>query len=189
MNKLARQQEATLTERSFHGFGPVGDENSTVLILGSFPSVRSRADGFYYAHPRNRFWPLLARLLEEPLPQSIPEKKALLARHGIALWDVAESCLVIGSGDNTIREVAPVNIRELLELSPIRAVFCNGSTAWQLYMEYLYPVTQMEAVKLPSTSPANAAVGDEALFARWSRLLLPALSSGDGFSDPVFSEN
>ncbi len=166
-----------ITERSYHGFDPVYDENSRILILGSFPSVKSREQAFYYAHPRNRFWPVLAALTGEALPETIEGKKALLKRHGIALWDVAESCLVIGSGDNTIREVTPVDIRLLTGAAPIEAVYCNGSTAWALYMEYLYPITQLPAVKLPSTSPANAALRDDVLLYKWSRLLRLSPSS------------
>ena len=153
--------------RSTHGFGPVYDGSSRILILGSFPSVKSREDGFYYAHPRNRFWPLLARLLGEPEPATVEEKKRLVLSHGIALWDVAESCEVRGSGDNTIREVTPVAIRELLAAAPIEQVCCNGATAWALYMEYLYPITELPAVKLPSTSPANAQCTLEVLERKW----------------------
>ena len=163
-------------ERVFHTFPPVYDEHSRILILGSFPSVKSREEGFYYGHPRNRFWPLLAALTGEAVPATVPEKQALLLRRGIALWDVAESCCIIGSRDNSIREITPVPIRELLEVSPIEAIFANGSTAWALYMEYLYPVTQMEAVKLPSTSPANAAVSSSRLQAAWEKALGPYLN-------------
>lgn len=158
-------------ERVYHTFPPVYDENSKILILGSFPSVQSRKDGFYYGHPRNRFWPLMAALTEEAVPSSIPDKQELLLRHGIALWDVAQSCCIIGSSDSSIREITPVPIREILEAADIQAIFANGSTAWRLYMEYLYPVTDMEAVKLPSTSPANAAVSADRLLARWRQAL------------------
>lgn len=162
--------------RFYHTFGPVFNSNSKLLILGSFPSVKSREELFYYAHPRNRFWKTLAALLEESVPQTVEDKKAMVLRHGIALWDCAESCKVVGSGDNTITEVSPVDIRLLLAESPIEAIFCNGTTAWQLYMEYLYPVTQLNAVKLPSTSPANAALKDEVLYQKWSSLLGPYLT-------------
>lgn len=154
-----------------HGFGPVYDAESKILILGSFPSVKSREEGFYYAHPRNRFWPTVCGLFGEPVPDTAEEKKAFLLDHHIALWDAAESCNVIGSGDNTIREVEPVNIREILAEAPIEAIYCNGATAWAIYMEYLYPITQTEAVKLPSTSPANASVKPEVLARKWAVLL------------------
>ena len=165
-----------MEERVYHTFPPVWDASSRLLILGSFPSVRSREEGFYYGHPRNRFWPLLAALTQEPVPTDIPPKKDLLLRHGIALWDVAESCRIIGSSDSSIRDITPVPIREVLGGADIQAVFANGSTAWALYMEYLYPVTQMEAVKLPSTSPANAAVSADRLLQRWHDALAPYLS-------------
>lgn len=158
-------------ERVYHTFPPVYDKNSRILILGSFPSVQSRKDGFYYGHPRNRFWPLLAALTGEATPASIPEKQALLLNHGIALWDVAQSCCIVGSSDSSIREITPIPIREIFEVADIKVIWTNGSTAWKLYMEYLYPITGMEAVKLPSTSPANAAISADRLLARWQEAL------------------
>lgn len=148
-------------------FAPVFDADSKILILGSFPSVKSREEGFYYGNPRNRFWPLMAELFGEAVPQTVDEKKSLLLRHHIALWDVAKSCVIEGSGDNTIREVEPVPIREITDNCELEAVFANGSTAWAMYMEYLYPITQMPCLKLPSTSPANAAVKLEQLIKKW----------------------
>lgn len=156
-------------ERLEHTFSPVYDAHSRILILGSFPSVQSRKEGFYYGNPRNRFWPLLAALTQEEVPTSIPDKQALLLRHGIALWDVVQSCRIIGSSDSSIREITPIPIRELWNEADIQAVFANGSTAWSLYMEHLYPITQMEAIKLPSTSPANAAVSSDRLLLRWKQ--------------------
>ena len=163
-------------ERFHHTFPPVCDSASRILILGSFPSVKSREEGFYYGHPRNRFWPLLAALTNESIPHSIEEKKTILSRHHIALWDVIESCEIKGSSDSSIREIVPNNIREIFEGADIQAVFANGTTAWQLYMEYMYPVTQQECIKLPSTSPANAAVSADRLLARWQTALYPYLN-------------
>ena len=161
---------------AYKRFGPVWTPQSHTLIVGTWPSPESRRQNFYYGHPRNRFWPLLAALTQEAVPTDIPAKKDLLLRHGIALWDVAESCRIIGSSDSSIRDITPVPIREMLGGADIQAVFANGSTAWALYMEYLYPVTQMEAVKLPSTSPANAAVSADRLLQRWHDALAPYLS-------------
>lgn len=164
-------------ERFYHTFDPLYNDKSKILILGSFPSVKSRDDGFYYAHPRNRFWSVMSRLLEAPFPETADERRDLLLSRRIALWDVAESCEVVGSGDNTIRDVEPVDIRRILGEASIEAIFCNGSTAWALYMELLYPITQTEAIKLPSTSPANARVRDEALFLKWKAALGPYLEN------------
>lgn len=154
-----------------HPILPVYDANSRILILGSFPSVQSRAGGFYYHHPQNRFWPLLSRLLQEPLPHSIEEKKAMLLRHGIALWDVIASCTVTGSQDSSIRDVTPNDISSLLQQADIRRIFCNGATAYHYYVRYLLQQTGRSAQKLPSTSPANAAWSMQRLMEDWSCIL------------------
>lgn len=154
-----------------HGFGPVYDERSRVLILGSFPSVKSREENFYYGHAQNRFWPLMARLLDAPLPQSPREKRALMLSHGIALWDVIEECDILGSADSSIKNPVPTDIRRILDAADIKGIFCNGALAYKLYMRSLFPVCGMEAVKLPSTSPANAAFSMERLYAQWRQLL------------------
>jgi len=153
--------------RLTHGFEPVYDDACIVLILGSFPSVQSREDGFYYGHPRNRFWPLLAKLFADDVPQMSGEKKAFLLRHHIALWDVVQSCEITGSSDASIREVIPNDIRCILESAPIRQIYANGRTAHKLYTRWLQPVTGSEAVCLPSTSPANAAWTMEKLGKAW----------------------
>ena len=150
-----------------HGFGPVYDENSRILILGSFPSAKSREKGFYYGHPRNRFWPLLASLTGETLPETIEEKRAMLLRNRIALWDSIESCEITGSSDSSIRNVTPVNIGIVTDTCSIRSVLCNGATSFKLYNRYLRPVTGIEAVRLPSTSPANAQWNLERLIEAW----------------------
>ena len=165
---------------SKQGLPPLLCENPRILVLGSLPGDKSIEMQQYYGHPRNRFWPLIAALTGESLPQSIEEKKALLLRHHIAMWDVAESCVIEGSGDNSICEVTPVRIRELTGECQLEAVFANGQTAWSLYMEYLYPLTEMPCVKLPSTSPANAAVKPEVLLKKWGDALLPYLREEGG---------
>ncbi len=140
-----------------HPFPPVAGPDSRVLILGSFPSVRSREEGFFYGHPRNRFWPLMAALYSEETPQTIPERRALILRHGLALWDVIASCRIEGSSDASVRDAAPVDIRRVLDTADIRQVVCNGALAGKLYARYLQQAVGLEAIIAPSTSPANAA--------------------------------
>ena len=158
--------------RQTHPFEPVWDGHSRVLILGSFPSVRSREEGFYYGHPRNRFWPLLASLLDCPVPETVPEKQALLLEHGIALWDVLASCEITGSSDSSIRNAVPNDLMPILCGAHITRIYCNGTAAWRLYGRYLQPVTGMEAICLPSTSPANARWQQDRLLEAW-RCILP----------------
>ena len=144
-------------ERHTHEFPPVWNENSKILILGSFPSVKSREEGFFYGHKRNRFWSVLASVLEQPKPETIEEKKRMLLCHGIALWDVIASCEIKGSSDSSIRHVVPNDFTEMLEKSGITKIFANGQTAGKLYKKYVEERTGIPAVVLPSTSPANAA--------------------------------
>lgn len=151
-----------------HPIAPVWNERSTLLILGSFPSVKSREAGFYYGHKQNRFWPLLSRLYQEEIPADIQGKKAFLLRNGIALWDVVASCRIIGSSDSSIADVTVNDIRPLLENSGIQRIFFNGRAAFSLYRKYLLPLTGQEGICLPSTSPANARMDREALFSAWA---------------------
>lgn len=152
-----------------HSFEPVFDENSEILILGSFPSVKSREGQFYYHHPQNRFWKILSKLTGEELPVTIEEKKAMLLKHHIAIWDVIASCDIIGSSDSSIKNVIPADINYILERSSIQKIYVNGGTAYKLYKKYCQPNTNREAVKLPSTSPANAAWSLERLFHDWKK--------------------
>ena len=152
-------------QRISHGFEPVFDERSRVLVLGSFPSVLSRENRFYYGNPRNRF------------SDDIGAKRSLLLRHGVALWDVIESCEVRGSSDASIRNVVPADVARVTGVAPVRAVLCNGATAARLYRRWLEPVTGLPAVALPSTSPANAAWSRERLTERWREALLAALGA------------
>ena len=140
-----------------HPFPPVVGADSRVLILGSFPSVRSREEGFFYGHPRNRFWPLLAALYGEDTPQDIPARRELILHHGLALWDVIASCRIEGSSDASVRDAVPVDIRRVLDAADIRRVVCNGALAGRLYTRYLRQTVGLEASIAPSTSPANAA--------------------------------
>lgn len=153
-------------------FEPVYDHNSHTLIVGTWPSPKSREQGFYYGHPQNRFWPLMARLLGEGVPQTIPEKKAMLLRHGFALWDTIESCTITGASDASIRDVVPTDIAALAQDTAIRRVLCNGATAYRLYTAYS-AVPGLEAVKLPSTSPANAAWPMDRLAGAWGEYIRP----------------
>jgi len=139
-----------------HEFAPVWNQDSKVLILGSFPSVKSREQKFFYGHPQNRFWKVLAAVLGTETPSSIPEKTELLLTHNIALWDVIASCEIAGSSDSSIRNVVANDLSEILASSHIDWIFTNGKTAGRLYKKYMEPSTGITAVELPSTSPANA---------------------------------
>ena len=150
-----------------HTFEPIFNNESKVLILGTFPSVKSREQQFYYGHPQNRFWKLLALLMEDEIPDTIPKKKDFLLRHRIAVWDVIHSCTIEGSSDSSIRDVVPNDISMIIEKTQIETIFTNGGKAHRLYEKYVYPVCGIHAVKLPSTSPANAAFSLERLEAAW----------------------
>ena len=139
-----------------HPFDPVVSPESRVLILGSFPSVKSREQGFYYGHPQNRFWRVLAEVFDEPLPLTIPSKRELVLRHGLALWDVIASCDITGSSDASVKNAVPVDIERVTRVADIQTVICNGALSGRLYARYLQAFTGIEALVLPSTSPANA---------------------------------
>lgn len=156
-----------------HPIAPVYDTASRILILGSFPSVASRAALFFYGHPQNRFWPLLAALLHEPVPQSVEQKRALVLRRHIALWDTIGSCQIEGSSDSSIRAVVQNDLRPLLQAAPIRQIFCNGAASYQAFCRYQQPLTGRAAIKLPSTSPANAAWSLPRLTEAWRCILAP----------------
>ena len=150
-----------------HPFPALYDRDSRILILGSFPSVKSREQQFFYGHAQNRFWKVMAAVFEEPLPKDIPEKKAFLLRNHVALWDVIRSCTITGSSDASIRDAVVNDLTEILAEAPVRAIFVNGKTAEKLYLKYTAPVTGRPAVCLPSTSPANAAWNEERLIKSW----------------------
>ena len=155
----------------YHNIPPVYDINSKVLILGSFPSVKSREAKFFYGHPQNRFWKVLATLLKEPVPDTIEEKKAMLLAHRIALWDVIQSCDIKGSSDSSIKNVQPTDIGMILEKTNVTQIYANGNKAGQLYKRYQFSVTGIEATVLPSTSPANAAWSFDRLCEAWRVIL------------------
>ena len=156
------------SERQVHEFAPVYDRNSKILILGTFPSVKSRENHFYYGHPQNRFWKVLASLMKEKLPESIEEKKQLLLSHGIAIWDVIASCDIVGSSDSSIKNVVPCDLMKVLGSCDIKAIFANGKTAEKLYNRYSLPITGIPIHALPSTSPANAAFQIDRLLNSWN---------------------
>ena len=150
-----------------HPIDPVYDQNSKVLILGSFPSVKSRETQFFYGHPQNRFWRVLAAVFSAEVPTTTEEKRAFLLHHGIALWDVIASCDIIGSSDVSIKNVVANDVSRILKYAQIQAIYVNGKTAEKHYNRYLKPVLRRDAVCLPSTSPANAGWSVERLVDAW----------------------
>ena len=156
-----------------HPIPPVFDRSSRILVLGSFPSVKSREANFFYGHPQNRFWKVTAAVFGEAVPVSVEEKKAFLLRNRIAVWDVIHSCDITGSSDATIRNVVPNDLSVILDTADIRTIFVNGKTADRYYRQYTEPRTGRPAVCLPSTSPANAAWSVERLAAAWQAIRIP----------------
>lgn len=152
-----------------HNIDPVFDENSRILILGSFPSVKSREAKFFYGHPQNRFWKVISALFNEKCPETIDEKKRLLLSHHIAVWDAIKSCEITGSSDSSIKNAVPNDFTEIFKTADIKAVFANGTAAYNMYKKYCN--TGFDAVKLPSTSPANAAYSLDRLIKEWKIIL------------------
>lgn len=154
-----------------HTFEPVYDANSRVLILGSFPSVKSRENNFYYGHPQNRFWKVLAAVLGCKVPQTVEEKKEMLLANHIAVWDVIESCSINGSSDSSIRDVVPNDFTKLLQKAGIQRIGGNGTKAFELYQKYVFGKTGIVMTKLPSTSPANAVCNMERLVEEYGNFI------------------
>lgn len=161
-----------------HPFSPIWDESSRILILGTLPSVQSRRNAFYYGHPQNRFWRLVSALVSEPVPIDMEEKRALLLRHHIALWDVIASCDICGSSDQSIRNAVPTDLNRILKNAPIAHIYANGSKAGKLYQRYQQSITGLPITVLPSTSPANAAWTLERLREEW-KVMLEFLPAGE----------
>lgn len=155
-----------------HPIRPVYNKNSRILILGSFPSVKSREANFFYGHPQNRFWKVLATVFETEVPVTVDEKREFLLAHGVAVWDVIKSCDIVGSSDSSIKNVVPNDLREILNNADIRQIFVNGKTAEQYYKKYIEKEIGRKATCLPSTSPANAAWNVEKLVVEWKQILL-----------------
>ena len=158
-----------------HPFPPLYNERSRILILGSFPSVKSREQRFFYGHPQNRFWKVLASVLGSPVPADIPEKRDMLLSRGIALWDSIARCDIEGSADASIENVVPNDLRPILDAAEIRQIFCNGRKSWEMYARYIEPSVKRQAVCLPSTSPANAVWSLDRLTEAWREKLTPYL--------------
>lgn len=156
--------------RISHPFGPLFDAHSRILILGSFPSIKSREQNFFYGHPQNRFWKVIAALFDQDPPVTIAEKKELILSHGMALWDSIASCVIEGSSDASIRDVRANDLRIILDNSPIEKICCNGRKSYEMYQKYIQDRVGREAICLPSTSPANAQFSLEKLIAAWSVL-------------------
>ena len=158
-----------------HPFEPLYDANARVLILGSFPSVKSREQMFFYGHPQNRFWRVMAAILGCGVPQSIDEKRHMLLANGVALWDSIGQCVIEGSSDASIRAVVANDLSPILSAADIRQIFCNGKKSMEMYTRHCEPLCGLHAVCLPSTSPANAAWSLDRLIAAWSEQLSPYL--------------
>lgn len=150
-----------------HPIPPLYSKNSEILILGSFPSVKSRENEFFYAHPQNRFWKVLSAVFNSPLPQNTDEKKELVLKNKLALFDVIKQCDIKGSGDSTIKNVIPNDLTPIIESSNIKHIFLNGKTAEKYYKKYSAPNINIEFTTLPSTSPANAAYSLDRLIEKW----------------------
>ncbi len=150
-----------------HPIPPLFDENSKTLILGSFPSVKSREAAFFYGHPQNRFWSVLAAIYGIDKPETVEEKKKLILQNSLALWDVIASCEIVGSSDSSITDVTANDLSIIIENSKVDKIFVNGKTAEKYYNKYTYPKTGIKAICLPSTSPANAAWNLEKLVKAW----------------------
>lgn len=155
-----------------HPFPPLYDNDSKILILGSFPSVKSREEMFFYGHPQNRFWKVIANIFNEPVPKTIEEKKALLHRNHIALWDVIKSCDIKGSSDSSITNVIANDLSEILEEADIQTIIVNGKTAEKNFNKYTRDAIGREAICMPSTSPANAAWSLQRLSEAWENVLI-----------------
>lgn len=155
---------------SKHPIAPIFDNSSKILILGSFPSVKSREEGFFYGHPQNRFWKVLATVLEVDVPTTIEAKKRMLLDNNIAVWDVINSCDIEGSSDSSIKNVVANDLSVILETADIKQIYVNGKKAEQMYKKYIFPQIKREAICLPSTSPANAAWSLYKLVESWNMI-------------------
>lgn len=160
-----------------HPIKPIYNEKSKILILGSFPSVKSREECFFYAHPANRFWRVIAKICGEEAPKTIEEKTKLILENNFAVWDVIHSCEIVGSSDSSIKNVQPNDLTPIINNSEIKHIFVNGKKAEALYNKYLREKTGIDCVVLPSTSPANAAWSEERLAEYWQREISDALNA------------
>ncbi len=155
-----------------HPIPPLFDENSRILILGSFPSVKSREAAFFYGHPQNRYWTVVSKILGCEKPETVEKKRRMMLDNGIAMWDVIASCEIEGSSDSSIKNVTANDLSVILDNCKIEKIFVNGKTAEKYYNKYTYPKTKIKAICLPSTSPANAAWNIERLVEKWKEIIL-----------------
>ena len=154
-----------------HTINPIYNKKSNILILGTFPSVKSRENKFFYSHPQNRFWKIIAYITNtSPVPSTIDEKKNMLLNNKIALFDVIKSCDITGSSDTSIKNVEPWDLSIILDSCNIKKIYANGNKAYELYMKYCYNNLKRSIIKLPSTSPANASFNFERLLSEWSQI-------------------
>lgn len=160
-----------------HGFEPVFDKHSKILILGTLPSVKSRENQFYYGHPHNRFWKVLKALTGWPKDLlTIEDKKEMLLQSGIAVWDVIKSCHITGSSDSSIKNVTPNDLTLILKAAPIKMIYANGNKAYELYNRYCKDTIPLPVEKLPSTSPANAACSLDKLIQIWENQIKKSIT-------------
>lgn len=160
-----------MQQKVYHPIKPLFDENSKILILGSFPSQKSREQGFFYGHPQNRFWKVLSLVLNSTEPKTVEEKRRFLLSNNIAVWDVIASCEIVGSSDSSIKNVVPNDLSVIFKNSNIKNIYVNGKTAEKYYNKYLKDKLKITACCLPSTSPANAAWSVERLVESWSIII------------------
>lgn len=153
-----------------HEFKPIYDNKSKILILGTMPSIKSRANKFYYSNPTNRFFKIMEYLFNTKL-LSNDDKKAFLLKNKIALWDVCKECDILASSDSSIKNIIPNDISIILKSSPIKAIFTTGKTAYKLYQKYIFPTTKIEAISLPSSSSANASYSLDKLINEYQIIL------------------
>lgn len=158
-------------ETIVHPFAPIIDNDCRILILGSLPSVKSREVSFYYGHPRNRFWKVMSAVLNEEIPLTNDEKKKMLLKHHIALWDTIKKCVIQGSSDASIHDVVTNDINDLIQGTKITKIYCNGKTSEKYYKKYIASTTGIRAIVLPSTSPANARMSLDDLISHWHELI------------------
>lgn len=161
------EERCFMKQTLIHSIQPIYDKNSKVLILGSFPSQKSREQLFFYGHPQNRFWKVISNIFDSEVPKTIQQKKQLLLENKIAVWDVISSCSIVGSADSTIKNVVANDISEILSCADIKAIFTNGKTSQKYYDKYIKEIIGLNAVCLPSTSPANAVWSFEKLVNEW----------------------
>lgn len=150
-----------------HPFKALYDKDSKILILGSFPSVKSREQKFFYGHKQNRFWFVTAKIFECDIPQTVEDKKAFLHKNKIALWDVIGECDITGSSDSSIKNVKANDLSKILKTADINKIFVNGKTAFKYYNMYIKDTIGKDAICLPSTSAANAAWSLDMLVEAW----------------------